>query len=390
MSDNLVQRALERLRRATELDGAGDIEHAVDEYDAGVVLLARAMAVEKDPNKRATLSTKCSEYADHADDLRKTLEEKKPAPAQPSAESSSSQSSSAAKSEAQPKPAEPAMSAAEREQADLEARLNALKSTPLKRAGPPPVHQQQNMYSGDAFGGYGNGSMSVDDILRMSSQPRSEDEQADEILRRALAEVQAEEAARRQYYQQYYPPQQPPYQSPYPPGQPPMYPPDQYPPPQQQYPYPPGQPAMYPPDQAPQQPPQPAGQAHPPVQQQPAQSGPNPEDDGWDELEAKAEEEYGEYDDEDIRAMIAESREELEKAMRAEDPDFNWDDYDLPDDFRADAEALKRERERTRREQDRYLDDEKEGARRERFKANAQKKIDAFKSYIAKYKTKKP
>jgi len=374
MSDNLINRALERLRRATELDGSGDVAHAVDEYDAGVVLLARAMAIEKDPGMRDTLSQKCSEYADRADALRASLPPA-PAPAQQQPEKPASSTAPAADKkpaagDSKPSAApQPTLTDAEREQADLEARLNALKGShittnntqaPYYPPGYPPYYggyppegympDYTQSAPGSFIGGYDpyNG-MSVDEIMHMSENPRTVDEQADDIVRQALAEIRQEEADR-QLHQ---------------------------PPPQQQQPPSQQQPAKQQPKH---QPP-----THPPPQK-PPETTVNPEDDGWEELERRAEEEYGGYDDEDIRAMIAESREELERAMRMEDPDFNWDDYDLPEDLRKEGEALKRERERTKREQERYLDGEKEKSRRERFADNAQRNIDAFKSYIAKYK----
>lgn len=253
MSDDLVARALERLRRATALDGAGDSAGAVDEYDAGVVLLARAMAAERDPALRDTLAAKCSEYADRADLLRAAL----PAP----------------------------LTAAEREQADLEARLAALRHRPLCATGSDPV-----------------------DVAAMS-QPRTADEEADEIVRQALAEVRAEEAA--------------------------------------------------------------AAAAGKSSSSSSKEGEEGDEGDGWDALEAQAAREYeagcGDDDDEAVRAMIAASRAELERAMRAEDPSFRWDDYDLPGGA-GDTAAT-------------------EPARCEHVLDGAQRRLDALKRYIARHKS---
>lgn len=257
MSDDLVARALERLRRATALDGAGDSAAAVDEYDAGVVLLARAMAAERDPALRDTLAAKCGEYADRADLLRAAL----PAP----------------------------HTAAEREQADLEARLAALRRSPPCGGDTSPLpHGSRSSSTGD-----------TGDDYSVLPAPRTADEEADEIVRRALAEVRAEEAA--------------------------------------------------------------AGSKG--RKEEGEEDG-----DGWDALEAQAARECEEQDAEDdaaVRAMIAASRAELERAMRAEDPAFRWDDYDLPAGAAGDAEA--------------------EPARCEHVLGGAQRRLDALKRYIARH-----
>ena len=324
MSDALVSRALERLRRATELDSAGDLAHAVDEYDAGVVLLARAMALEKDPDMRNTLCTKCGEYADRADLLRSTLEQRSQAV------------------EAAP------MTEAEREQADLEARLRALKISPGGSS-----HATSTSSSASTSGiSRASTAPSLSDVITSSSlgeeDERSIDEQAEELVQKALAEVREEERQKQQ---------QRAHEAAHAPA----------------------------PAQAPSQ---------AATSGTPTAPGTSAEDDGWEELEARAEmdddEDYG-LDDDAVRAMIADSRDELERVMRMEDPKFCWDDYDLPDDMRDEMRELEKERQRTREEQQRYLDGlesstHEEQQRRQGLLDITQKKLDAVKSYIARYK----
>lgn len=266
MSEDLVSRALERLRRATALDGAGEGAAAADEYDAGVVLLARAMAVERDPAMRDTLAAKCGEYADRADALRAAH-------------------------------TEPPRTRAEQEQADLEARLAALRGAPPRACAPADASARVR----DLLEGRGS---EIDDV------PRSADEEADEIVRRALAEVRAEEKEEK-------------------------------------------------------------GGRRGSDNGAEGEGTEGEEDEEWAALEAQAARECeGGDDDEAVRAMIAASRAELERAMRAEDPAFCWDDYDLPSGTGGTAPPSASTTEHS-----------------EHVLGSAQRRLDALKRYIARHQS---
>ena len=71
--DGLLEAALGRLREATAADAAGDAARAVQAYDAGVALLARAAVRAPTADERALLCAKCAEYGARADALREPV-----------------------------------------------------------------------------------------------------------------------------------------------------------------------------------------------------------------------------------------------------------------------------------------------------------------------------